>query len=210
MTLPLTTNRMVRKSASRPGNADHDAVVEREAVDLVLVGVGLPQIDLRQLVGAQLGHEGDDGAGIERDAEDVRGRAVLAVGTVARARRDVDHAREAEIGPQQAGAGHLVVRHDDQPVDLLVARIGEREHRPVGAGFARAHLDAADDAVRARRGRDLDAVAVAGRPLDRIAEVDGRCVEAHVHGLDGVSGRADQRRDQTAAARRRPAGQLKR
>ena len=30
------------------GDADDDAVVEREAVDLVLVGVGLPQIELRQ------------------------------------------------------------------------------------------------------------------------------------------------------------------
>ena len=49
------------------GDADDDAVVEREGVDLVLVGVGLPQIDLRQLVGAQFGDEGDDGAGIERD-----------------------------------------------------------------------------------------------------------------------------------------------
>jgi len=87
------------------------------------------------------------------------------------------------------------VRDDDQPVDLLVARIGEREYRPVHPGFARRHLDAPDDAVGARRGRDLDAVALTDRPLDRIAEIDRGHVEAYVHRLDGVSGRADQRRD---------------
>ncbi len=176
-------------------DADDDAVVEREAVDLVLVGVGLPQIDLRQLVGAQLGHEGDDGAGIERNAEDVGGGAVLPVGTVAGARRDGDHAREAEVGPQQAGARHLIVRHHDQPVDLLVARIGEREHRPVGAGLAPSHLDTADDSVGARRGRYLDAIAVGRLALDRIAEVDRGRVDAHVHRVDSVSGRSDQRRE---------------
>ncbi len=31
------------------GNAEHDAAVEREGVDRVLVGVGFPEIDLRQL-----------------------------------------------------------------------------------------------------------------------------------------------------------------
>ena len=53
-------------------DADDDAVVEREGVDLVLVGVGLPQIELRQLVGAKLHHVGDDRAGIERDADRCR------------------------------------------------------------------------------------------------------------------------------------------
>jgi hypothetical protein len=68
-------------------------MVEREAVDLVLIGVGLPQIELRQLVGAQLDDVGDDRAGIERDAGDVGGGAVLAVRAIARTRRDIDHAR---------------------------------------------------------------------------------------------------------------------
>ena len=84
------------------GDADHDALVQRERVDLVLVGVGLPQIELRQLVGAQFRDEGDDGAGIERDAEHVGGRALLPVGPVAGRRRDRCDARQAEIGPQQA------------------------------------------------------------------------------------------------------------
>ena len=140
------------------GDADDDAVIEREGVDLVLVGVRVPQIDLRQLAGAHLGDEGDDGAGIEGDAENIGGVAELAQRAVAGRGRDRDDAREAEIGPKQAGTDHAVMRHDDQPVDLFVAVIGEREHRPVRAAFARAHLDAAHDAVGARRGGHLDAV----------------------------------------------------
>ena len=79
------------------------------------------------------------------------------------------------------------MRRHDQPIDLLVAIIGEREHRPVSSGFARAHLDAADDAVGARRGRNLDAVAVGVLELDRVGEVDGGGVKADIDGLDGGS-----------------------
>ncbi len=84
----------------------------------------------------------------------------------------VDDAREAEIRPQQAGADQPVMRDDDQAVDLLVAGIGEREHRPVGVALARAHVHALDDAVGAGRGRHQDAVAVGAVPLDRGGEVD--------------------------------------
>ena len=76
------------------------------------------------------------------------------------------------------------MRHDDQPVDLLVAVVGEREHRPVVAALARAHLDAADDAVGAGRGRDLDAVGVGLLQFGGGGEVDRRRVEAHVDGFD--------------------------
>ncbi|MGX1423023.1 hypothetical protein AB7M59_003458 [Bradyrhizobium elkanii] len=76
-------------------DADHDALVQRERVDLVLVGVGFPQIELRQLVGAQFRDIGDDGAGIERDAEHVGGRALLPLGTIADRWRDGRDAREA-------------------------------------------------------------------------------------------------------------------
>ena len=143
------------------GDADHDALVQRERVDLVLVGFRLPQIELRQLVGAQFGDEGDDRAGIERDAEDVGGGAVLALGAVAGRGRDGGDARQAEIGPQQAGRHDAVMRRDDQAVELIVGVVGEREHHPVLSAFAGAHFDAADDAVGAGRGRNLDAVGVA-------------------------------------------------
>ncbi len=89
-------------------------------------------------------------------------------------RRDAGDARQSEIGPEQAGADHAVMRHDDQPVDLLVGIIGEREHRPVGVGFARAHFDAAHDAVGAGRGGDLDAVGFGFLHVGGGGEIDGR------------------------------------
>ena len=80
------------------------------------------------------------------------------------------------------------MRHDDQPVDLLVGIVGEREHRPIGAGLARAHLDAAHDAVRAGRGGDLDAVAVGLLHFGGGGEIDGRGIEPHIHRFDGARG----------------------
>ena len=77
-----------------------------------------------------------------------------------------------EIGPDQAGADHAVVRRDDQAVDLLVAVVGERENRPIVSGLARAHLDAANDAVGAGRGRNLHAIAVGVLEFDGVGEVD--------------------------------------
>jgi len=86
------------------------------------------------------------------------------------------------------------MRHDDQPVDLLVGIVGEREHRPIGIGFARAHLDAAHDAVRTGRGGDLDAVAVGLLHVGGGGEIDGRGIEPHVHGFDGKRGGRRQQR----------------
>ena len=84
------------------------------------------------------------------------------------------------------------MRHDDQPVDLFVGIIGEREHRPIGAVLARAHLDAAHDAVRARRGRDLNAVALGLLYFGGGGKVDRRGVEPHVDGFDSARGRRQQ------------------
>ncbi len=173
-----------QKQRQQSGNADDDALIERERIDLVLVGVGLPQIELRQIVGAQFGDEGNHCAGIKRDAENIRIGIVLPLGRIAGGRRDVDDARKAKIGPKQARADHPIMRRHDQPIDLLVAVIGEREDGPVCARLAGAHLDAADDAVGAGRGRNLDAVAVATLELDGVGEVDGSGVGADVDGLD--------------------------
>ncbi len=73
-----------QEESQQAGNADDDALIERKRVELVFVGVGLPQIKLRQIVGAQFGHEGNHGAGIERDAVDVGFGAVLPLGRIAR------------------------------------------------------------------------------------------------------------------------------
>ena len=182
-----------QEQRQQAGNADDDALVEREGVDLVLVGVGLPQIDLRQPVAAQFGDEGDDGAGVERDAENIRGGALLPHRAVAGRGRDAGEARQAEIGPDQPGADHAVMRHDDQAVDLLVAVVGEREHRPVVVAFAGAHLDAADDAVGAGRGRHLDAVVVGALAFDRGGEIDRSGAEPDADGFHGMRHRRGQK-----------------
>ena len=78
------------------------------------------------------------------------------------------------------------MRNDDEAVDLILAGIGEREHRPVGAALAGAHVHALDDAVRPRRSGHLDAVGVGAVALDRVGEVDGRCVAGHIDRLDRV------------------------
>ena len=75
------------------------------------------------------------------------------------------------------------MRHDDQPVDLLVAVVGERENRPVGVAFACAHLDAANDSIGAGRGRDLDAVAFGLLHFGGGGQIDGGGIEPHVHGF---------------------------
>ena len=177
---------MVRNKAKQAGDADDDALIERERIELVFVGVGLPQIELRQVIGTQFGDEGNHGAGIERDAVNVGIGAVLPLWRIARRRRNIDDARLAEIGPNQAGTDHPVMRRHDQPVDLLVAVIGEREHRPIRSGLARAHFDAPDNAVVARRRGNLDAVAVGVLDLDRVGQIDGRGVGADVDGFDGL------------------------
>ncbi len=183
-----------QEQREQAGDPDHDAVVERDAVDLVLVGFRLPQIELVELVRAQLQHVGHDAAGIERDAEDVGGRAVLAVGALA-ARGDAGDARAAEIGPEHAGADHAVMRHDDEALDLLVAGIGEREHRPVGVALARAHVHAADDAIGSGRGGDQEPVGVGAVAFGCVGEIDRGCVGAHVDGLDGARGREADHHD---------------
>ena len=78
------------------------------------------------------------------------------------------------------------MRHDDQPVDLLVAGIGKREHRPMVAGLACAHLDAARNAVGAGRDRNLNAVAVGARAFGGGGQVDRRGVGADIDGIDRV------------------------
>ena len=76
------------------------------------------------------------------------------------------------------------MRGDDQAVELVVGVVGEREHHPVLSAFAGAHLDAADDAVGAGRGRNLDAVAVAVLMIEHRGEVDRRRVAADADGVD--------------------------
>ena len=108
---------------------------------------------------------------------------------------DADDAREAEIGPQQAGAHHAVVRNDDQALELLVARIGEREHRPIGIALARAHVHALHDAVGPRGGRYQQAVGVGAMALDRGRQIECGGILRHVDRLDRAGGRGAGQND---------------
>ncbi len=95
------------------------------------------------------------------------------------ARRDRGDARGAEVGPEEARSGEPEMRRDQQPIDLFVAVVGEREDRPVRAAatFLGANLDTADDAVEAGRGRHLDAVVLFPVDLDLWRKVEGSSVE---------------------------------
>ena len=67
------------------------------------------------------------------------------------------------------------MRDNEQAVDLLVRRIGEREDDPVRRPLRilRAHLDAANDAVRIGGGGDLQLIDLVVETLDGSPEVDG-------------------------------------
>ena len=129
--VPLTTNRIGQEHREQAGNAEHDAAIEREGVDRILVGVRFPEIDLRQFGRRQFGDEGDDRAGVERDAEDVRLVARLPVERKAFARRDRDDALRPEIRPEELGIHQTEMRRDDHALELLVRNVGERKDRPV-------------------------------------------------------------------------------
>ncbi len=72
----------------------------------------------------------------------------------------------------------------DQAIELVVGVVGEREHHPVLSAFAGAHLDAADDAVGARRGGNLNAVGVAMPMIEYRGEVDRRRVAPDADGVE--------------------------
>ena len=76
------------------------------------------------------------------------------------------------------------MRRHDEAVELVVGVVGEREHHPVLSALARAHLDAADDAVGAGRGGHLNAVGVAVLMVEDSGEVDRRRIAADADGVN--------------------------
>ncbi len=209
-----------QEQREQPGDADEDALVERQARPFVLIGVRLPEVDLRQRRRAQFRDIGDGRAGVERQAKYVGVDLVLALGRIALARGDGGDARGAEIGPHDAGADEAEVRRDDQARQLLVGIVGERENDPGGLRprLQRAHLDAPHDAVGAWRGRNLDAVALRAVVFDGRGQVDGVGVGGNANRLNRQRGLAAARRSRrvepppparsprcAARCRRRPA-----
>jgi hypothetical protein len=169
------------------GRAEQEAVVKRERAQPFVIGVGLPQIDLRQRFCAQFGRKGRHRPGVERQAENVGIPLAAALGAKAGARHDVDDAREPEVGPQHARADDPVMRHDEQALDQLVAFVAEGEHRPVAARLARTHLHGTHRACRVGRGGDAGRSGRAGRHVlqrDRLGQVDRRRIGAHGHGVE--------------------------
>ena len=77
-----------------------------------------------------------------------------------------------------------IMRRDDQAIELVVGVVGEREHHPVLPAFAGADFDAADDAVGAGRGGNLDAVGVGMLVIEHRGEVDRRRVTADADGVE--------------------------
>ena len=179
-----------QEDRQQPGDAEHDAAIEREGVQRVLVRLRRPEIELRQLRRGKLGHEGDDRARVEREVEDVGVGTCLAVEREALARRDRGDPLGTEVGPEDPRSRKPEVRRHDQPVDLLVRDVGEREHRPVpgmvlGAG---AHLDPPHDPVGSGRGRRLERAAGLRMDLRRRREVDGGLLRGDLDRFDRQGG----------------------
>ena len=187
-----------QEQRQQAGNADDDALVERETRRTILVGVGIPEVELRQVGRAQFGDVGDGRARIERDAEDVGVRVVIGLRREALARRNRVDAYGAEIWPDDARSDQPKMWGDQQALDLLVSVVGEREHDPgrTRALLFGAHLDAANDAIRARSGRDLQAVALRGIGFDGARQVDRLGIERHAHGFDRVGRQAFEGQNQ--------------
>ena len=78
------------------------------------------------------------------------------------------------------------MRRHDQPVELLVAAVGEREHRPVAAGIVviGLDLDAPDDAVGPGRRRHLEIFALVAIDLDGPGQVERDVVARDLDRLD--------------------------
>ena len=157
------------------GNAQHNAAEQRERVHVSAVGVGFPEIQFGQGRAGQLGNKGHGRAGIERDFEHIG----FAIGEAHRTNAGAGGQRldafGAEIGLKHAGAGQPEKRRHQQTLDLLIALIAQREQAigRVGALLARQHLDAADDAVLAGRGRQLHAAIGARLDFHHGGQIDG-------------------------------------
>ena len=136
----------------------------------------------------QFGHEGDDAAGIERDAENVCIGTWLAVEREALARRDRCNAGRTEIGPDNAGADETEMRSHNQAIDLFIGRICNRKSGPVAGCLAvliGLHFDAADNAVRTGRCRHLHAFTLVAQKFDSAGEVEGGIFLGNLDWFDG-------------------------
>ncbi len=94
--------------------------------------------------------------------------------------------------------------HHNQPLELLIAGIGEREHGPIGVAFPGAHVHALHDPVRAGSGGHQQAIRVGTVAFDRSREVEGGGILRHIDGLDRT--RSGSRHEQHDRENRQPNG----
>jgi hypothetical protein len=180
--------------------AQHDAAEQREGVDIVPIGAGLPQIELGQIVAGQFGNHRHGGAGVEGHLEHIR----LGIGHPHRpdtgAGRNGGDAILTQIRLEYARTRQPEEWRDKQALDLLIAVVAQRDQgkRRVGAGFAGHHLDAPDDAVGIGRGGKLHAAVLAGHNLDHIGQIDGVDVFGDGNDFKGLGrGKTGQRERKT-------------
>ena len=198
-----------QEQREQTGDADQDALIERQTRAVVLVGVRLPEIELRQGRRAQLGDIGDGGARVERQPKHIGVERVVALGRVPLAGGDRRDSRRAEVWPEDARTDETKVRRDHESRQLFVQIVGQREDDPgrLSARLQRAHLDAPDDAVGARRSRNLDAIALRAEMLDRASQIDRVGVGWHAHQLHREGALPGQREpDEQAERRQTPNG----
>ena len=163
-----------QKQRQETGDADQNPLVQGEAGRLVLERLRLPQIKLRQVRRAQLRNVGHGRSGIESQAKNIGFRVVLTLWRCALACGDGRDSRRTEIRPNEPRADKAKMRRNNQPCELLLGIIGQREHDPgrLRPRLERADFNPADDAVGAGRGRHLDAIALGAVTLDRPSEID--------------------------------------
>jgi hypothetical protein len=103
--------------------------------------------------------------------------------------RDRGDTARSEIGPEQAGIDEPEMWRDDQPVELLVGRIGKCENRPVatGAFVIGFDLDAAHNAVGTGGRGDLKILALVLVDLDRAGKIESDVVAGDLDRFDGKS-----------------------
>jgi hypothetical protein len=169
-------------------DSKHDAAIERERVDRVLVGVRLPEIDLRQRRRRELGDEGDGRTGVQRDPENVGIRARYPVERKTFRGRDRDDALRAEVRPEHFRVGEPEMRGNDHPFELFFRNVGKCKDRPVAlvAGRACTHLDAAADAIRSGGRRHLEGLALVDVDIGGSREVERRVVSRDLDRLRGA------------------------
>ena len=173
-----------------------------------LIGVGLPQIELRQVRRAQLRDIGDGRAGIERQTEDVgledrpRAPARSPWLAVMVAMRDEPRSGQMTPEPTSRKCGATMRRVSCSSVSLVSANT---IHDGCAPASQRADLDAPHDAVRARRGRDLHAVPLRAVMLDGVGEVDRVGIGRHADDWTANAGRREGRGRDKAAGRAAPA-----